>query len=47
MVINKNTNWDATVRRYAREHFHLVSTHRAFAVYVRDRIARRSSGNLG
>jgi len=47
MVINKNTNWDATVRRYAREHFRLVSTHRAFAVYVRDRLARRSSVNLG
>jgi hypothetical protein len=43
MVINKNTDWDATVRRYAREHFHLVSTHHAFAVYVRDRVARRLS----
>ena len=48
MVINKNTDWNATLTHYAREHFHLVKQrHHGFAVYVRDGAPRRLSGHAG
>jgi hypothetical protein len=46
MVINKHTDWDAKVTRYARRHFHLAAKHRAFALYLRNRATRRVGGEL-